>query len=144
MQDMSLAETITRPVITGVVDQFYSRIQSHATLAAPFAKVVDWPVHKERLAYFWWLTLGGTRDRDYQYHVSHKHFEHGFTRALLADWLQLFETTVRELLPTAQADSWLALAQRMGEGLAVTNDQMHACPKGTPHDFADPRTSAAR
>ncbi len=141
---MSLAETITRPVITQVVDAFYSRIQSHPTLAAPFAKVVDWPIHKERLAYFWWLTLGGERDRDFQYHVGSKHFEHGFTRALLADWLQLFETTVRDLLPAEPADIWLTLAHRMGEGLAIANDQMRPRPQGTPHDFAYPRTSPTR
>jgi len=143
MHNIGLAESLGRPVIAQVVDEFYNRIRTHATLAAPFGAVADWPLHKERLTYFWWVVLGGARDRDFQYHVGTKHFQHGFTRALLADWLLLFEQTVRDLVPAAQAEAWLMLARRMGEGLAVANDQMHARHQENPHaplDFSYPGT----
>ena len=133
IQITSLAESIGRPAIAQVVDAFYTRIGTHPTLSVPFGDVAGWPLHKERLTHFWWVVLGGARDRDFQYNVSDKHFAHGFTHALLADWLLLFENTVRQFLPASQADAWLDLARRMGEGLAVTNDQMHARRQEYPH-----------
>ena len=143
---MSLAETIGRPLIAQVVDQFYERIRTHPTLAAPFGHVPDWPLHKQRLSYFWWVALGGERDQNFQYHVGMKHFQHGFNRALLADWLALFGQTVQDLLPEPQAEIWLALARRMGDGLAVANDQFIARHQENPHapvDFAYPGVSHA-
>lgn len=144
---MSLAAAIGHHAIHRVVEAFYQRIRTHATLAGPFAEVPDWPLHQERLVHFWWVALGGERERSFQYQVATKHFVHGFTRALLDDWILLFGQTLREQLPAPQADGWLALARRMGEGLANANDRIHARDQENPHapfDFAHSGTYPVR
>ncbi len=115
MQD--IAEAIGRDRVAAVVDRFYNRIQQHPTLAAPFRIVQDWPQHKEYLAHFWWVSLGGQRYMTYGYRVAEKHAEAGFTPALLVDWLALFETVVQEELPPELAAGWLERAQKIGESL---------------------------
>lgn len=117
-----LAEQIGWDRIHLVVDRFYSSIQTHPTLATPFARVQEWPKHKERLTYFWWVVLGGARTRQEQYEPIPKHFAAGFSPELLADWLVLFKATVEELVPGELAGEWLALARKIGSGLVTANE----------------------
>ncbi len=117
----SLAHRIGHGGIAAVVDAFYTRIQHHPTLAAPFGIVEDWPQHKEKLTHFWWVLLGGDPYLDTEYSVPMKHFKAGFTDALLGDWLELFGETQRDLLPEDQADDWLHLTVGMGANLARMN-----------------------
>jgi len=110
MQD--IAETIGRERVAAVVDHFYERIRQHPTLATPFAIVDDWPLHKEYLTHFWWVSLGGKRYLQYGYAVAQKHTEAGFTPALLVDWLTLFrEVLVAELR-----------AEKIGESLRYMHE----------------------
>lgn len=117
-----LAEQIGWDRIHLVVDRFYSSIQTHATLATPFARVREWPRHKDRLTYFWWVVLGGARTRQEQYEPIPKHFAAGFSPELLADWLALFAATVEEFVPAELAGEWLELARKIGAGLVTANE----------------------
>lgn len=111
---------LTQAQIAAVVDAFYDRVQADPSLSVPFAVVKDWPKHKAIISHFWWMTLGGERYMDYAYNVAPKHREVGFTPDLLdANWLPLFEQTMRELLPTELADIWMAQAKRIGGSLKL-------------------------
>lgn len=117
----SLADRIGHGGVASVVDTFYTRIQHHPTLAAPFGIVEDWPHHKEKLTHFWWVVLGGDPYLEVDYSVPMKHFHAGFTEPLLVDWLELFGQVQEELLPADQAEDWHHLASGMGMNLARMN-----------------------
>lgn len=117
----SLADRIGHDGIAAVVDIFYTRIQTHPTLAAPFGIVDDWDHHKAKLTHFWWVLLGGDPYLEVDYQVPLKHFRAGFTVPLLADWLELFAEVQRALLPPAEADDWHHLSVGMGQNLARMN-----------------------
>jgi hemoglobin len=115
MQD--IADQIGQARVAAVVDAFYSQVQHHSTLAAPFAVVDNWPGHKAILTHFWWVSLGGKRYSQYPYAVARKHIEAGFTTALLADWLALFAEVISAELPPDLAAGWLERARKIGESL---------------------------
>lgn len=118
--ERTTAEEIGRATIAAVVDDFYSRIQHHPTLAGPFGIVHDWPAHKAKMTHFWWLSLGGRPYLDYRYEVMPKHAAVGVTAALVDDWLALFETVVHAHVEApALADAWLFRARRMGDSLRL-------------------------
>ncbi|MFT3735079.1 MAG: group III truncated hemoglobin [Rhodocyclaceae bacterium] len=108
--------------VADVVARFYAAIRVHPQLAAPFARVSDWPAHEQILTHFWWVTLGGKRYMEYRYRVADKHIESGFTPELLVQWLALFADTLRSSLPSELAEPWLARATHIGESLR----QLHA------------------
>lgn len=122
----TLAGQLGRPGIAAVVDAFYDRIQAHRTLAAPFGRVEHWPDHKARLTHFWWVMLGGEPYLSVDFNVPLKHFEAGFTEALLVDWLALFGDVQRDLLPPELAEAWFGLATGMGRNLARMNASLVA------------------
>jgi hemoglobin len=120
-----VADDIGHARVAAVVDHFYAQVRQHPTLAAPFARVHDWPAHLAHLTHFWWVTLGGKRYLDYRYNVPERHAEAGFSPALLADWLALFETVLAAHLPAPLAAAWLARAQRIGQSLALMHELGH-------------------
>ncbi|MBV8656361.1 MAG: group III truncated hemoglobin [Burkholderiales bacterium] len=121
----NVAEDITLPRVTQVVDDFYARVRQHPTLAGPFGRVTDWPAHLAHLTHFWWVTLGGKRYLDYRYNVPERHGAAGFTPALLDDWLTLFRQVVNAHLPPELADAWLARAERIGQSLTLMHELGH-------------------
>ncbi|MBY0503107.1 MAG: group III truncated hemoglobin [Bryobacteraceae bacterium] len=139
---MSFAASIGQPAIARVVDAFYARITQHPTLAAPFAHITDWPRHRERMTYFWWTALGGERSTGFHFDVARQHLAHGFNRALLTDWLALFALVLRDELPAEQAFEWLALAERMGQGLAIANDHLEKQHASIPLTYSRTRHPA--
>lgn len=120
MQD--IADAIGHEHVAAVVDLFYDRIQAHAQLQVPFARVHDWPAHKALLTHFWWVTLGGPRYLTHSYEVARRHEEAGFTPELLSDWLALFRATVQELLPDELAAGWIERAERIGRSLRYMHE----------------------
>ena len=132
MQD--IAHIVGRDTVAKVVSDFYDRVRSHETLSAPFARVHDWPEHKRHLTHFWWVTLGGKPYRDQPYRVADKHAAAGFTSALLADWLALFQSTLARHLDPELADQWYARAQRIGRSLALMHEFQRGrrIPLGSP------------
>ena len=115
----NISSEIGHTTVAAVVDRFYNRVNLHPTLQGPFAVVHDWPLHKQHLTHFWWVSLGGERYMDYQYQVPGKHAAAGFTPELLAPWLDLFRTTVREHVEAALADEWIERAERIGQSLQL-------------------------
>ena len=114
---------ISQAYIAAVVDVFYERVRADEALSKPFGVVEDWPHHNAIISHFWWLTLGGERYLDYDYHVVPKHRAVGFTPELLhQNWLPLFEQTVREQLEPELAEIWLSQAQRIGRSLHLMHD----------------------
>lgn len=119
-----LASEIGWERIARVVDAFYDQVTMHPSLQHPFSVVADWPHHKERLTYFWWVVLGGEKLRREIYEPVPKHFRAGFNEMLLSDWLALFERTVRETVPKALADAWVERAKQVGSGLVIANKSL--------------------
>lgn len=117
----SLAEQIGKDRISAVVDRFYNLIQAHPNLSVPFQRVHDWPLHKERIAYFWWVSLGGQRHGDHSFAVVPKHWRAGFSEMLLADWKALFAEVVSSVLPPELAAAWMERVERIGASLVMAN-----------------------
>lgn len=105
--------------IRAVVDDFYNRIQVHSTLAKPFEVVTDWPEHKERLAHFWWLSLGGNAYADYQYNVGPMHMVLGIDDSHVDDWLALFLEVMKAHIPAEKAQIWHGRATHMGRSIRM-------------------------
>lgn len=105
-----------------VVDAFYSEIPHHPTLNVPFQSVHDWPEHIERLTHFWWIRFGGAPYLFSEYNPVPKHYFAGFNDQLLADWLKLFDKTLRTHLSPAQATMWLRIAAKIGQVLDAKNE----------------------
>lgn len=105
--------------IRQVVDDFYTRIQCHPTLAEPFMRVKDWPEHKARLSHFWWISLGGERYRDDRYRIAATHLPVGITDALVDDWLALFRATLDDYLEPDLAAHWYQRAEHMGRSIRM-------------------------
>jgi hemoglobin len=110
-----LAARLGRDTIAAVIADFYERARRDPDLGPTFAPVRDWDEVKARIAQFWWLELGGQRYRDdtYNPHTVHRHF--GVRPEQVDPWLRLFEATLRDHLPSEDADLWLARARRMAD-----------------------------
>lgn len=102
-----------------VVDDFYSRIQHHPTLAEHFRNIKDWDEHNARMTHFWWITLGGARYRNDQYQVVAKHMPLGITDALVDEWLTLFRATLDDHLSPEQVKHWYEYAEQLGESIRM-------------------------
>lgn len=110
--------------IFSVVDDFYTQIQQDEVLKVPFASVVDWPEHVERLTHFWWIRFGGEPYMFSHYNPVGKHFYAGFNSELLERWLKLFHQTLKKYLQPDQIALWKLISERMGESLTVKNDML--------------------
>lgn len=121
---ISLAEKIGRPSVALVVDDFYNRVQTHPTLAKPFSIVAHWQEHKQRIAEFWWIALGGKPTASYSYDPVSKHFLAGFNQTLLSDWKALFFEVTHTHLSPELASAWQQRVEMIGENLLRQNDKL--------------------
>lgn len=119
LRERNTNELIGLDRIRAVVDDFYDRIQRHPTLAEPFRVVEDWPVHKERLVHFWWVSLGGERYRDYVYRVAPVHMQVGVKEEQVDQWLELFHATLLDHLDPDLAALWFSRAANMGRSIRM-------------------------
>ena len=109
---------VTEAQIDRVVARFYSAVRREPTLAPIFAAhVTDWPAHEEKIGRFWRNALLLQRSYDgnpIQVHqaAGNVHAEH------FPIWLELFDQVLARELPADLAQSWSALAQRVGRGLS--------------------------
>ncbi|MEZ5768797.1 MAG: group III truncated hemoglobin [Paracoccaceae bacterium] len=108
--------------IDRLVAVFYERIRAHPMLGPVFARAIaaedgpEWRAHEARIAAFWRNAIGIDKSYDgspMQVHVANPEVMPGMFSA----WLELFEATARELLTPTQADSIMALANRIGDSL---------------------------
>ena len=119
-----LAHQIGRESIDKVVDDFYNRIQMHSTLSKPFSIVNHWTEHKEKIAEFWWVVLGGMPNSPYKYDPVNKHFAAGFTQELLNDWKALFFEVLTNHLSIDHAQAWQSRVELIGGNLLMQNDRL--------------------
>lgn len=102
--------------IARVIDRFYDAVQAHPTLGPVFNPVVhDWPEHKATLVRFWSSVLLGTGS--YRGQPMAMHRPHPIRAEHFADWLALWEHTVRAELPAEQAQVALDHAHRIARSL---------------------------
>lgn len=122
---------ITAPQIEAVVAVFYAAIRRHEVLGPIFAAhVTDWPTHEAKIVAFWRNAI--LYDGGYDGSPMRAHMQAGNVRAEhFPDWLMLFDETLRRTLPEDAARGWSALAHRIGGGLRMGVQNLHA-DRGAP------------
>lgn len=110
---------ITAAEIDLVVAEFYAAIRHHPGLGPVFAShVKDWPEHEAKIARFWRNAILMERCYDGNPFVAHQ--AAGNVRAPMFDvWLGLFDSVLKRNLAADTAQSWSALAHRIGRGLRM-------------------------
>jgi hemoglobin len=126
---------ITPADIDRVVAVFYARIRLHPVLGPIFASHVPndgWPAHEAKIARFWRNAI--LSERSYDGNPMQKHMAAGNVHAAhFAPWLALFDEVVAEELPSGLAQSWSALAHRIGRGLRMGVNGDFSKPEAVPH-----------
>ncbi|WP_312527961.1 group III truncated hemoglobin [Paracoccus sp. (in: a-proteobacteria)] len=110
---------ITPEDIDRVVAVFYQAVRRHETLGPIFARHVDhWPTHEAKIAGFWRNAI--LRERGYDGNPMRVHIAAGDVKSEhFAPWLMLFDEALRRCLPPDVAQTWSALAHRIGGGLRM-------------------------
>ena len=109
---------ITEAMIERLVRAFYVRIRADAVLAPIFdARIRDWEPHLAQMCAFWSSVAlmsgryhGTPMARHLPLPVDAAHFDR---------WLDLFETTAREVCPPAAAAHFVERAQRIAASLEL-------------------------
>ncbi|MEX5561951.1 group III truncated hemoglobin [Pseudophaeobacter sp. 1A16562] len=117
--------------IDEVVRVFYGKIRQHPVLGPVFgAHVTDWPEHEEKIARFWRNAI--LREKCYNGNPMRVHVSRPDIKAEhFPLWLDLFHSVLKAELPTQTAQSWGALADRIGEGFRTGVTAMRQ-PKDAP------------
>lgn len=109
---------VTEAQIDRVVAHFYAAVRADPVLGPIFAgHVSDWDSHEQKIGRFWRNVLLLQRSYDGNPMQVHKaagdvHAQH------FPLWLSLFDTVLAHDLPQPLAQSWSALAHRIGRGLS--------------------------
>lgn len=119
---------VTEDYISTLVERFYDRVRKDELLGPVFEGAIGehWPEHLSNLKDFWSsvaLNTGRYNGRPMPVHmklngIGRKHFE---------VWLGLFEKTLQDTAPSAEAiDYFLMRAERIGQSLLLGIEQY--CP----------------
>ena len=109
--------------IDRLVDAFYARIRNHEILGPIFLRAVGagddvWRRHEAKIASFWRNAVG--IDRSYEGTPMRVHLENLEVQPEhFPVWLALFHEVAAEVLPPDRAERICALADRIGQGLAM-------------------------
>ncbi|MBN8630389.1 MAG: group III truncated hemoglobin [Rhodobacterales bacterium] len=108
---------ITADQIARVVATFYASVRGHPALGPVFAAhVTDWPAHEDKIIRFWKNAI--LHERGYDGNPLAVHRAAGNVRlGMFSVWLGLFDSVLRQELPSDTAEHWSALAHRIGRGL---------------------------
>lgn len=107
---------LTEADIARVVDRFYDAVQAHPTLSPVFVPAVhDWPEHKATLVRFW--SSIALKTASYRGQPMAMHRPHRIDAGHFADWLALWEATVRSELPAEHAEAFVDHARRIARSL---------------------------
>jgi hemoglobin len=120
--------------IEQLVRAFYARIREDALLGPIFnSRISDWEPHLQRMCEFWSsvvLSSGVYHGQPMRMHISlpvdARHFDH---------WLQLFETTARELFEAPIADLFVERAKRIALSLEMGIASTHGVLLGRGERF---------
>lgn len=124
-KSISIAQIIGKDQIDQVVNDFYNRARNHPSLAQPFSVVHNWLDHKEKIAEFWWVVLGGIPKASHKYDPVGKHFAVGFNASLLSDWKSLFRVVLQDHLNPELSDKWYARVEIIGNNLLIQDQRLH-------------------
>ena len=129
-EDIAARTGINEAMINRLVRTFYDRVQADPLLAPVFAaKIEDWEPHLQRMCAFWSsvaLMTGRYHGQPMRMHaplpVDAPHFDR---------WLDLFETTAREVCPPVAAAHFIERAHRIADSLELgINAGRGVLPKG--------------
>ena len=109
---------IDQAMIDRLVRTFYEKVRADALLAPVFVeRIADWEPHLKRMGEFWSsvaLMTGIYHGRPMEKHlplpVDSRHFDR---------WLQIFDSTARDLCPPAAAAHFLERASRIADSLEL-------------------------
>ena len=129
----------TEAQIEDLVAAFYAGIRRHRRLGPVFEREMgrDWSAHLKIMCDFWssvMLTSGRYKGRPIPAHVKIP----GLSPQHFTEWLELFETTARELFQPALAEAFIEKARRIAESLKLGL----AFHSPTPEIWADLRRGA--
>jgi len=111
------AEGITEGLIRDVVVEFYRRARRDTRLGPVFeAHVREWEVHLTRMTDFWSAALLRTGRYSGKPVEVHRAVD-GLAGDHFGRWVELFESTVRDLCPPQKAEAFLVRARRMRDGM---------------------------
>lgn len=119
---------VTPDEITRVLDVFYARVRHHPELGPVFNAHIgttdtEWVEHIEKINRFWRNAI--LRERVYDGNPMRVHVNAGDIKTNhFAPWLGMFEEVLRAELSPDIADSWMALAQRIGRGFQMQMEDM--------------------
>lgn len=112
-----LCDRIGRGRVEAVVARFYDRLEMDPQLGGYFASLPDLQAHRQRIADFWWLAMGGRLAEPPQVDMIGAHSPLGLGRDDFSRWLALFEETLQQSLPADLANQWLQMAQAVAQRL---------------------------
>jgi truncated hemoglobin YjbI len=126
MNNHPLCQTLSREQVAAVVHHFYQAVLSDPLLAHHFAAINDWPRHEGYISDFWWGVMGGAVAEPRPGAMIRGHQQLRFGPQALARWLELFNESIDNLIPPAEAVQWQAMARgiatMMGEHGLVGED----------------------
>ena len=109
---------ITEALIERLVREFYAKVRSDEVLGPIFeARILDWEPHVQRMFAFW----SSVALMSGRYHGSPmaKHMPLPVDADHFDRWLQLFETTAREVCAPEAATHFVELARRIAASLEL-------------------------
>ena len=109
---------ITEALIERLVREFYAKVRSDEVLGPIFeARISDWEPHLQRMFAFW----SSVALMSGRYHGSPmaKHMPLPVDADHFDRWLQLFETTAREVCAPEAATHFVELARRIAASLEL-------------------------
>jgi len=109
---------ITEAMIERLVHAFYDKVRSDAVLAPVFdARIDDWEPHLAQMCAFW----SSVALMSGRYHGTPmvKHMPLPVDAAHFDRWLDLFETTAREICPPEAAAHFVERARRIAASLEL-------------------------
>jgi hemoglobin len=113
------AEGVTEEMIRELVVTFYDRVLKDPELGPIFHEALSgrWSEHLAIMVDFW--SSIALRTARYSGKPQAAHFGLPLTPELFARWLDLFETTAREILTPEVAEFFIVRAQRIAESLQI-------------------------
>lgn len=110
--------TLDEAHIARLVDCFYDRVRADAHIGPVFnAVVADWDEHKEKLTRFWCsvaLNAGTYRDSPMRKHLPLSIDQSHFQR-----WVDLWRTTVPEIMAPEAAATMIGYANNIRRGMSM-------------------------
>lgn len=113
---------IDRALISTVVDTFYARVSEHPELGPVFNAQLSgrWSEHTLKMKSFW--SAVAFRDGTYGGKPVQAHLGvANLTPELFPKWLELFETTLDDVVTNEDAKAWfMATAERIARSLTIS------------------------